>query len=345
MNSIKEFKNAKYGLMIHFGLYSLLGGVYMGEKGPKYAEWIECNKRISNREMDKLAGVFNPIYFDADYICRFAKECGMKYIVVTSKHHEGFALFKSSVDSFNCFDSSPCKRDLIRELSDSCKEHGLKFGIYYSQCIDWRDPNGGGYTADPKYSAGASWDNDWDFPDKERKDYEKCFENKIIPQVKELMSNYGEIFLAWFDMPLDSTKEQSETLYNLVKSLQPNCLINSRLGNGEFDYVSLGDNEIPDLIPDIVDEDVDNNSIWGFKNSPYGLYETACTLNNSWGYSSIDDDWKNSEIILNNRLKLEKLGINYLINIGPDWLGRIPFKAERILREVQELYEKTQSNK
>lgn len=345
MNNIQEFKNAKYGLMIHFGLYSLLGGVYKGQRGPAYAEWIECNKRIPNAEIDKLASVFNPIYFDADYICRFAKECGMNYIVITTKHHEGFALFKSNADNFNSFDGTPCKRDLIKELSVTCERYDLKLGFYYSQCIDWREPDGGGYTVDPKYSAGASWDNDWDFPDKEKKNYEACFNKKILPQVKEIMSAYGKIFLAWFDMPLDSTYRQSEILYNTVKELQPDCLINSRLGNGKFDYVSLGDNEIPDFIPDAISASVDDNDIWGFKKSPYGLYESACTLNNSWGYSSVDDDWKTPETVLNNRIKLERLGINYLINVGLDWLGRIPFKAENILREVQKLYEETQTNK
>ncbi len=341
MDNIQEFKNAKYGLMIHFGLYSLLGGMYKGEKGPAYAEWIECNKKIPNSEMDKLAKIFNPIYFDSDYICRFAKECGMKYIVITTKHHEGFALFKSQTDSFNSYDASPCKRDLIKELADSCKKYDLKLGFYYSQCIDWREHDGGGYTVDAKYSAGDSWDNNWDFPDRKNKDYSKLFSKKIVPQVKEIMSNYGYVFLAWFDMPLDSTKEQSEELYKLVKRLQPNCLINSRLGNGKFDYVSLGDNEIPDSIPKNISEDINENEIYGFKKSPYGLYESACTLNNSWGYSSIDDEWKTAETIFENRIKLEKLGINYLINVGLDWLGRIPYKAEEILKEVQKLYEES----
>lgn len=330
MSNIEEFKKAKYGLMIHFGLYSLLGGVYKGEKGPNYAEWIECNKRIPNSEMDKLANIFNPIYFDADYICNFAKECGMKYIVITAKHHEGFALF-NSIDPFNSY--TYCKRDIIKELSVSCKKYGLKLGLYYSQCIDWREEHGGGYTVDAKGAAGYSWDNDWDFLDKSKKDFSICFNNKIVPQVKELMKCYGDIFLMWFDMPLDSTKAQSETLYNIVKEAQPECLVNSRLGNGKYDYVTLGDNEIPDTIPEKI-EVGDDNDIWGFKHSPYGLYETACTLNDSWGFSLLDNNWKSAETILNNRLKFEKLGINYLINVGLDHLGRIPFQAEQILREV-----------
>lgn len=339
MNNIEEFKNAKYGLMIHFGLYSLLGGVYNGERGPTYAEWIECNKKIPNTEMDRLVKVFNPIYFDADYICRFAKECGMKYIVFTTKHHEGFALFKSKVDSFNSYDASPCKRDLVAELAAACKKYDLKLGFYYSQCIDWRDENGGGYLTSPQGSAGDSWSNEWDFPDNEKKDYNKCLKNKIIPQIKEIMTNYGKIFLAWFDMPLDSTKNHSKQIYDLVKKLQPDCLINSRLGNGNFDYVSFGDNEIPNEIPNEISSNVNDNDICGFKKSPYNLFESACTLNDSWGYSAIDNNWKTTKHIFDNRIKLESLGINYLINIGLDWLGRIPVEAEKILRDVQKLYQ------
>lgn len=229
---------------------------------------------------------------------------------------------------------------MIKELADACEKYNLKLGFYYSQCIDWRDPNGGGYTVDGKGSSGGSWDNNWDYTDRSIKNYEICFNNKIIPQIKELMSNYGKVFLMWFDMPLDSTKAQSKKIYELVKSLQPDCLINSRLGNGNFDYVSLGDNEIPDEIPNNISDDIDYNDIGGFKKSPFGLYESACTLNNSWGYSSIDNNWKSPEKILENRINLEKLGINYLINIGPDWLGRIPYEAEQIIRNVQELYKK-----
>ena len=228
MNNIELFKELKYGLMIHFGLYSLLGGYYKGKKGPHYAEWIQANQQISVVEMKRLATVFNPIYFDADEICQFAKKCGMKYIVITTKHHEGFALFKSNADKFNVCDATPFKRDIIKELADACKKNGLKLGFYYSQCIDWNEKDGGGYTIDPRGSAGVSWDNSWDFPNKDEKDFSRVFYSKMLPQIEELMTNYGEVFLAWFDMPLDSTPEQSQIIYDTVKRLQPNCLVNSR---------------------------------------------------------------------------------------------------------------------
>ena len=336
MKTVREFQEAKYGLMIHFGLYSLLAGSYRGRRGPRYAEWIQCAFRIPNAEIEKLASVFQPIYFDADEICEFAKACGMKYIVITAKHHEGFALFASRADDFHV-GNTPFQRDIIKELSRSCARHGLKFGVYYSQVIDWHEKHGGGYKTDPKGAAGVSWENSWDFPDKSEKNYELCFRKKILPQIEELMRSYGEIFTAWFDMPLDATKKQSREIYELVKRLQPNCLVNSRLGNGEYDYVSLGDNEIPDSIPETF-EKTDENDIWGMKKSPYGLYESACTLNASWGYTTAYPEWKGFEEILFNRRKLEKLGVNYLINVGLDPLGRIPLQAQEILQKVQSAY-------
>lgn len=331
--TIESFRAAKCGLMLHFGLYSLLGGCYRGKRGPRYAEWIQCALKIPNAEIERLAAIFQPIYFDAEEICSLAEACGMKYLVVTAKHHEGFALFHSKVDPFNSFDASPFKRDLIQELSKACERHHLMFGIYYSQVIDWHERHGGGYLTDPRGAAGPSWENSWDFPDKTEKNYEICFRNKILPQIRELMTNYGKISLAWFDMPLDSTEAQSQEIYALVKKLQPDCLINSRLGNGIYDYVSLGDNEIPDEIPKNI-EVADKNDIWGVKPSPYGLYESACTLNCSWGYTTAYPEWKSPEEIDFTRKKLEKLKINYLVNIGLDGLGRIPVQARELLEKV-----------
>lgn len=337
--NIQIFKDAKYGLMMHFGLYTLLGGQYMDRRGPYYAEWVQCHQRISVSEMRKLAAVFNPIYFDAEKICRMALACGMKYIVITTKHHEGFCLFDSKVDDFTVCRATPCGRDLIKELADACRKYGLKLGFYYSQCIDWNEKDGGGYTVPAVNCAGVSWENSWDFPNKEEKNFDRVFYRKMLPQIEELCRNYGDIFLFWFDMPLDSTKKQSTEIYELVKKYQPDCLINSRLGNGAYDYVSLGDNEIPTEIPAEIEAGGDPNDICGFKYSPYGLYESACTINpKSWGYSTVYHTYRSPETICERRLKLEKLGINYLLNVAPDWLGRIPVEAEEILTEAQKLY-------
>ena len=335
MDMRKWFKEAQYGMMVHWGLYSLLGGEWNGNKSSNYAEWIQTHQRIPNAEYEKLAKAFNPVYFNADEWVRFAKECGMKYFVITSKHHEGFALFHSKVDKFNVVDATPFGRDIIGELSEACYKHGLKFGLYYSQDLDWHEEHGGGYLSGHIPCAGTAWCNDWDFPNNDKKNFDICFENKIYPQVEEILRNYGELCLIWFDVPMTIKDEQSRKLFDLVKKYQPNCLINSRLGNGAYDYVSLGDNEIPDSMP--ANEEFDPsklNDCDGFKPSPYGLYETAATMNNSWGYCAGDQNWKDAKKVLEIKQKLNSMGINYLLNVGPDHLGRIPGPSQKILREV-----------
>lgn len=327
MDMRKWFKEAQYGMMAHWGLYSLLGGEWNGKKSSSYAEWIQANQRIPMAEYDKLATAFNPVYFNADQWIRLAKECGMKYFVMTSKHHDGFALFHSRADRFNVVEATPFGRDVVGELAEACYKHGLKFGLYYSQDLDWHEEHGGGYLSGHIPCAGQSWCNDWDFPNNAKKNFDICFENKIRPQVEELLRNYGELCLIWFDVPMTIRDSQSRELFELVKKYQPDCLINSRLGNGAYDYVSLGDNEIPDSIPGDGELDpagLDLNGCDGLKPSPYGLYETAATLNHSWGYCAWDQDWKSAETILAIRKKLNGLGINYLLNGGPGPSGPDP---------------------
>ena len=343
MTNIEFFKDAGYGMMMHFGLYSMLGGEYKSKMGAKYAEWIMAHFAIPNREYEQLAAAFNPIYFDADNIIRLARDCGMKYFVVTTKHHDGFAMYRSRVDKYNVVDATPFGRDVVGELAEACAKYGLKLGFYYSQDLDWHEKHGGGYLTPTVGCAGVSWDNSWDFPNREEKCFSVCFESKILPQIEEIMTGYGDIALAWFDMPMTLTGEQSQRIYDTVKRLQPDCLINSRLGNGAYDYVSLGDNEIPTTREEWLkmtsfDGQIDYKSINGFKPSRYGLYESACTLNRSWGFSYRDHEWKSAEKICENRKHLNALGINYLINVGPDHLGRIPGPSEDILRHAAELY-------
>lgn len=334
--NMKWFKEAKYGMMIHWGLYSLLAGEYDGRSSSNYAEWIQSKLQIPNAEYEKLTEAFNPIYFDADKIVNLAKNVGMSYLVVTTKHHDGFAMYKSEVDKYNIVDSTPFHRDIIKELADACKKAGLKFGIYYSQDLDWHDYNGGGYKSNDIETAGTTWDNSWDFTGE--KDYDICFENKIMPQIEELMTNYGEISTAWFDVPMTLTEAQSKRIYDTVKKLQPNCLINSRLGNGEYDYVSLRDNEIPETT-EVTENgaEVDYNAVDGLKPSPNGLYETAGTMNDSWGFSYHDQNWKAPEDIYKYKKHLNDLGINYLLNVGLDGLGRIPMNSIDNLKAVKEL--------
>lgn len=317
MTNIEWFKQAQFGMMIHWGLYALLAGEWRGKRIPYIGEWCQQYFRIPNAEYHKLASAFNPILFDAEEWVKLAKDAGMQYIVFTAKHHEGFAMYHSKVSKFNIVDATPFGRDVMAELAEACYKYGLKFGLYYSQELDWSEPNGGGYNLGKTWCVDkAYWTNNWDFPDDLHKNYSQCFEDKIKPQVKEILTGYGDLCLIWFDTPGVITPAQSDELYALVKQYQPNCLVNSRIGNGRGDYTSAGDNEIP--------ED-DKGEM---------LFETPATLNDTWGYKAFDNNWKDAQTVKSIKNHLNKRGINYLLNVGPDYLGRIPGPSAEILREV-----------
>lgn len=315
MDNKKWFKEAQFGMFIHFGLYSIPAGEWKGERTSYPAEWLMTYYKIPIKEYEKLTEVFNPVYFDAEEWVKLAKEAGMKYIVMTSKHQEGFCLFKSDVDNYNVVDATPFKRDIIAELAAACKKYGLKLGLYYSQELDFHEEHGGGVSRiDEKF--GCDWSNTWDFPDKDKKDFSICLEKKIKPQIKELLTKYGDILLIWFDDPCDITPEQSKELYDLVKKYQPDCLVPSRVGNGIGDIYSFGDNEITD------DECLE------------GLWEAPITMNDTWGYKTFDNNWKSAEELLKIKEHLNKRGVNLLLNVGPDYLGRIPAPSVKILKEM-----------
>ena len=317
MNGREWFKQAKFGMMIHWGLYSLPAGEWKGRRMDEIGEWCQQYFRIPNSEYGQLAGIFNPILFNAEEWVKLAKDAGMNYMVFTSKHHEGFAMYHSKVSDYNICDATPFRRDVLAELAEACYKHGLKLGLYYSQELDWHEPHGGGVSRGKTWCGGkAYWTNNWDFPDDAHKDFSICFRNKIKPQVEEILRNYGDLCLIWFDTPADITPQQSDELYDMVKKYQPQCLVNSRIGNGRGDYSSAGDNEIPD------DDKGDQ------------LFETPATLNDTWGYKSFDNNWKSAARVREIKEHLNSRGINYLLNVGPDYLGRIPAPAADILREV-----------
>ena len=339
MDNTRWFRQAQYGMMIHWGLYSLLGGEWNGRRSGHYSEWIQASCDIPIAEYEKLVHAFQPVFFDADSWVRSAKEWGMNYLVVTAKHHDGFALFHSKADSYNVVDATPYGRDIVAQLGEACYKYGLKLGLYYSQDLDWHEEHGGGYKSNHIPCAGTAWCNNWDFPHDDEKNYDICFQSKIYPQIEELLRNYGELCLLWFDVPMTLEERHSRQIYEAVKRYQPDCLMNSRLGNGAYDYVSLGDNEIPAQLPEEFSFDASRlNDISGFKPSPYGLYETAATMNDSWGYCSWDQNWKTPQQIASNRKRLNGMGINYLLNVGPDGLGRIPVKSQEILAQAAKLF-------
>lgn len=316
MDSKNWFRQAQFGMMIHWGLYSLPAGEWNGQRMPFIGEWAQSYFRIRNEDYGKLTQAFNPILFNAEDWVKLALAAGMEYLVVTAKHHDGFAMYRSEVDPYNVYYGSSFQRDVIGEIAEACYRHGLKLGLYYSQDLDWHEPNGGGYLHGHTNCDVMSWTNDWDYPDNEHKHYTLCFEAKIKPQVRELLQNYGDLCLIWFDTPLTISTEQSIELVQMVKRYQPDCLINSRIGNGMGDYESLGDNEIPEGA------------------MPEGLFETPATLNDTWGYKSFDHNWKNPQEVIRLKNHLNERGVNYLLNVGPDYLGRIPAPAQDILLKV-----------
>lgn len=314
--SKKWFKEAQFGMMAHWGLYSILAGEWGGKRCGSYSEWIQWARKIPNKEYAKLATVFNPIFFDPKDWMKRARDAGMKYFVITSKHHDGFAMYRSKVSKFNVVDATPFKRDIVEELAEACRDAGLKFGLYYSQDVDWSEPNGGGlFRKHHMKSEPRVWGNNWDFGHIKKEDYnfEEYLQSKSVPQVKEILTQYGDLCLIWFDVPMTSTLEQSTMFRDLVRKYQPGCLINGRIGNKMGDYHTPTDNALAENTKK--DE----------------LYEMVGTMNNSWGYHPTDTDYKPLETILGFKNKSKEIGSNYMLNIGPDHLGRIPAPGIKIL--------------
>ncbi len=293
------FKDAKYGLFIHWGLYSILAGEYNGIKTDRIAEWIENNLDIPAEEYRKLAEQFCPAKFDADAFVKRAKEqWGMKYIVLTAKHHEGFAMYDSKVSDFNVVKATPYGKDILKELQLACEKYDVRMGFYYSQAQDWDDPDGFMYNKD---NSG--------------KNFQRYLDEKCKPQVKELLENYGRISLIWFDTPMGITVDQTQELIDLVKSIQPECLLSGRTGNHMGDYMTTGDNFIPRL--------------------PYdGDWEIPATVNDTWGFNKFDIHWKDPDHILQLLLKIVSRGGNYLLNVGPTAEGLVPEACVQVLNKV-----------
>ncbi|MBQ9482322.1 MAG: alpha-L-fucosidase [Clostridia bacterium] len=314
MTNREWYKQAKFGMFIHWGLYSLPAGEWKGQRTDKPAEWVMTYYRIPIKEYEQLAKAFNPIFFDAEEWVKLAKNAGMKYIVFTAKHQEGFAMYKSEVDKYNIVDATPFHRDVVEELAKACRKYDMKLGLYYSQELDFHEEHGGGVNyIDPWLQ--CDWANNWDFPDKDKKDYSILLEKKIKPQLKELLTKYGDLLCIWCDDPCEITERQSKEVYDFIKSCQPDCLVPSRVGNGLGDIHSFEDNKLPDK---------------DFK----GLGEACVTMNHTWGYKGFDNDYKSADEILRIKKKVNDHGVNLLLNVSPDYLGRIPAPQVEILKEI-----------
>ena len=303
------FDESNFGMFIHWGLFSSLGGVWEDKTYYGIGEWL-MNPRVANippKDYMKVAKDFNPKDFDAMAIAKLAKAAGMKYIIITSKHHEGFAMFDSAVDDFNIVDATPFKMDPMKELSRACHELGLGFGFYYSHNQDWTTPGGGN---------GPEVDENG-----KKITFENYFYNKCKPQVKEICSNYGDIDFIWFDTPGGMKKEMVIELADMVRDLQPNAMLCSRVGYGLGDYISHGDMEVPAKNLD-------------------ALWESCDTNNDSWSYAWYDTNFKGPKEILHRLISTISRGGSYLFNIGPDGTGKVPEIGVKFLAEAGKWIEK-----
>ena len=296
------FRDAKFGMFIHWGLYSQTGGIWNGDKYYGITEWLMRRGEIPSTEYKTIADQFNPTKFNAEQWVSIAQESGVKYIVITAKHHDGFALFDSAVSDFDIVDASPFKRDPLKELTTAAQAAGIKIGFYYSQYQDWTEPNAGG--------------NNWEF-DSPNKDLQSYLNSKALPQLEELLTNYGPIDIIWFDTPGSITLEQSKELKAWVKALQPNCLVTDRIGHKLGDYQGYRDGEIPAVVPQI--------------DRPW---EAIFTHNDSWGYSQFDNNFKSTSEVLELFLTIAGKGGNLMLNVGPDGRGSLPKDSVETFLEV-----------
>ncbi|MCK4294237.1 MAG: alpha-L-fucosidase [Planctomycetes bacterium] len=310
------WREARFGMFIHWGLYAVPAGEWKGKRIGGIGEWIMERADIPVAEYEKLAGRFNPVNFNANEWVSIAKNAGMKYIVITSKHHDGFCLWDSKVTNYDIIDASPFKRDILAELSTACKRQGIRLCFYHS-IMDWHHPDAQAPFY-PNYNDGG----------RSNPNFKRYAEDYMKPQLKELITNYGPLGVLWFDGEWirDWTEPQGKDLYNYVRGLQPDIIINNRVGKGRKGMEGLnrddqeyaGDFGTPEQqIP--------------AKGLPGVDWESCMTMNNTWGYKSYDDNWKSPEDLLRKLADIASKGGNFLLNVGPTAEGLIPGpSAERL---------------
>ena len=313
-SQVQWFKDAKFGMFIHWGLYSMLEGSHNGVTMPDnsseigrswYAEWIQARLKIPNSVYHKLADDFDPVKFDADQWIWEAKNAGMRYFVITAKHHDGFALWDTQYSDFNIM-NTPYGKDILQPLVDACKKYGIKFGFYYSHWQDWEHPGG----ATPYWTAT-----------RDDKAFEKYWQEKSLPQIKELIQKYDPDLL-WFDTwdeVSHITDERRDELIGMIRGLSPKCLINGRISfyspGDNIDFLEMHDNNYPDEILE----------------KPW---QTPATMQHSWGFHAKDYNWKSAKTMLSYLVNNVSKGGNYLLNVGPKGDGTFPVMATRRLREM-----------
>ena len=305
------WREARFGLFIHWGLYAQAAGSWDGKPTGGAGEWIMNDMQIPLSQYAKLVPQFNPVQFNADDWVRIAKNAGMKYIVITSKHHEGFGMYPSALTDW-CIKSTPFQRDPLKELAAACKKEGLKLCFYHS-IMDWHSP---------LYAPRKPWND----IDKTPPDFD-AYDAYLKGQLKELLTGYGPIGVLWFDGQWENTwtYDRGVDLYNYVRGLQPGIIVNNRAGTEQKllpGQTHVGDYKTPE-------QTIPPN---GF--GPGVDWETCMTMNDTWGYKKQDNNWKSTQMLIRNLIDCASKGGNYLLNVGPTGEGLIPDASIERLKEI-----------
>jgi alpha-L-fucosidase len=298
------WREAKFGMFIHWGVYAVPAGTYKDKQIGDIGEWIMLNAKIPVKEYQDFARQFNPTKYDPAAWVALAKEAGMRYMVVTSKHHDGFTMFPTAASKWNIVDATPWKKDVIGPMAAAARAQGLKFGLYYSQAQDWTNPGGA--------KAGMQDGEGWDAAQKGS--FDKYLDAVAVPQVKEILTTYKPDVL-WWDTPHLMTPQRAEKLARLL-ALQPGIIHNNRLGGGY-----PGDTETPE-------QSIPASGYAGRD------WETCMTMNDTWGFKSYDQNWKPLATLITNLVDITSKGGNYLLNVGPTAAGEIPAESSNLLKGI-----------
>lgn len=325
----KWFMDARFGMFIHWGLYSI----------PACGEWVMSEREMTVEDYEQYFERFDPVAYDPKKWVQAAKNAGMKYVVLTAKHHDGFCLFDSKLTDYKCTNTK-AGRDLVREYVDACREAGLRVGLYYS-IIDWHHPDF------PKYGDRQHPMRNNEAYKEEKIDFERYLEY-MHGQVKELVTNYGKIDILWFDFSYDDMcgeKWRATDLIKMVRSYQPDVIIDNRLEGAGDNHGSIatvnpliysGDFASPEQIipPTGVRDEAGEMIPW----------ELCATMNNHWGYCNFDHEYKSPAMLIRKLVECVSKGGNMILNVGPDAKGRIPEESYQILAEIGKWMEKNQES-
>lgn len=320
-DKMEWWRDARFGMFIHWGLYALPAGEHNGERTDGLGEWIMNTLNIPIKEYEQYASKFNPIQFNAEEWVTLAKNAGMKYLVITAKHHDGFALWDSEVTEYDIMDASPFQRDILAELAEACEKNGIKLCFYYS-IMDWHHLDAQG-AWEPYYQQGRH-------DGKANEAFPNYFKNYLKPQVTELITNYGDVGVLWFDgewVP-DYTTEMGKELYAEITGKHPGLIVNNRVDKGRQGMQGM--NKEGDFAGDFgtPEQEIPGTGIQGLD------WESCMTMNDTWGYKHFDHNWKSAGDLVRNLVDVASKGGNYLLNVGPTALGEIPRESKERLEAI-----------